>query len=173
MSLINKGVSYEPGKWIGFIQDGEEGRIIGLLKDVRDSAASLNPALKNQRLDIVLKVIEEGEWLIHNKSDSEFPQVESNYLLDLSKAKNKIANYRQNSEGGCISCISLRSHSPFPGDYIKYCGKYEDEKLANEEWNNNTSQSTRIKKFYEIGCDDKEPIIKRKLEEVLKEHKNE
>jgi len=169
---LNKPVKYIPGKYLSYIQ-GQGERIIGLLKDVRDSVALLRPDLKNQRLDIVLEVIEEGKWILQEKTDKMNSNIELNYEVDLTIARDIVNNYRNGSEGGCKSCSLRRVYTPMEGERFTYCSKHENEDFAINNWNINNSQSPTIKEFYEKGCDEKEIVFARKLEEILQEHKNE
>jgi hypothetical protein len=170
--VLEQEIKYKVCDEVRYTQS-EEAKIINLLKDVRRSVAILKPVLSNHRLDTILEVIERGNWIIQDKVNPKEPLVALNYNVDLSEAKNLVGQYRQHSEGGCQSCKAIRHYMPFQGDYFKYCSKVEDEEFAKSNWSNHNSASSTIRKFYPTGCDDKEPIHKRKLEEVLKDHKNE
>ena len=161
---ISDGIRYTPS---------EEEKVIRLLKDVRDNVSLLRPDLEKQRLEIILEVVEKGKWELQDlnvpntKSLDSLKQIELIYNIDLSQAKNIIAQYRHDSEGGCESCVKRGHYMPFSDEHVFFCSKYESpEKL-------DFGNSPRRIKFNETGCDEKEPILKRKLEEVLKEHKNE
>jgi hypothetical protein len=164
--VLEQPIKYKVCDGVRYTQNPET-KILNLLRDIRRSVAILKPLISNHRLDNILEFVERGEWIIEAKVNTKEPLVVLNYNIDLSEAKNLVLQYRQNSEGGCQSCEHLKNHTPLPGERIKYCNEYEDEKLASENWTINTSESPRISKFYKIGCDVKVPILKRKLEEVL------
>ncbi len=167
---LNDLSEYTVPQRIKSTKDAEQ-QIIDLLIDVRDNICFVRPDFENQRLDAVLEIVEKEKWVFQKGVHPRKPWVESNYKIDFSEAKQLIINYRFNSEGGCQSCLSLRSYTPFPGDHFKYCEEVEDENFAINNWSNDNSQSPTIKKFYEIGCKNRKPIISRKLEEVLAGYK--
>jgi hypothetical protein len=164
--VLEQPIKYKVCKGVGYTQN-EETKILNLLRDVRASVTLLRPDMAKQRLDIILEAVEKGELILQKSVDSKKSWVELNYNIDLSDAQQIISNYRRNSEGGCQSCISLRSYTPFPGDYFKYCKEVENEAFAIDNWNNNTSESPTIRKFYDIGCENRKPIISKRLEELL------
>lgn len=150
---------------------GEENRVIGMLKDVRLNLSMLDKDFKGKSLQEILKIIEEDKLIIKHKSDNENPQAEIVYEIDLSNARTRINNYRHDSEGGCQSCKLKKVYTPLQGEHFTYCEKVEDEVFARDNWSLTNSQSPRISQFYKTGCGEKEPILKRKLEEVLKDYK--
>lgn len=159
MSLEQKN-KYKIPEYIKKIKD-REGQVLVLLRDVRDCVALLKPVLKNQGLDAILKVVEEGEWSIQDKVDPIKTEVEINYNIDLSQAKCIISQYRRDSEGGCQSCNYINSYMPCQDEHVTYCSLYEKAGVVGE------GSSPRIAQFSKTGCADKEPRLKRKLEEVL------
>lgn len=165
---LNKLYTYEPWKGIGFIQNPEK-RIIGLLEDVRNNAALLIPELKDIRLNAILEVVEKGEWKIKVKEKQEMPQVELNYKIDLSKAKEMLDNYRNIYENQCRYCNNYTKFNNREKNLTgAYCKKGETDK--NIDWfpiSNNTS--LRIRGNSKNHCKDRIPKIK-SIEEILQEH---
>lgn len=153
---IKNNLTYEPP----FKELEKEEEIISLLNDVKDSLYILDESI-NIPLDKIVSVI-----------DKEVYDIKQNSFLfnsiNLSQAKNFLDSYRYKSEGGCRSCQEMRRIKPLPDETILYCGLYENEEeaLANM---NNSSQSDRIKKYFEKGCDKRKAIF-RPLEEVLKNY---
>jgi hypothetical protein len=164
--VLEQEIKYKVCDEVRYTQN-EESKILNLLRDVRASVALLRPDMTNQRLDAILEVVEKGEWIIEDKVNPKEPLVALNYNIDLSEANNLVRQYRQHSEGGCQSCLSRKIYSPMQGESFTYCNMRETEAFAKENWTINISKSPRIEKFSKTGCDDKTPILKRKLEEVL------
>jgi hypothetical protein len=159
--VISDGIKYT---------QNEEEKIIRLLKDVRENICLLRPDLANQELDTVLEAIEKGEWNLQNLNIpgkelfDPIKQIEVNYHIDLSQAKEIIDNYRHFSEGGCRPCINLIN---FPKDMetCQYCKIGENEDSLKDT--NVSNKSPKVQEFYKRGCDDRCPVLKRRLEEVL------
>ena len=159
---LEQNFVYVPWKGIGFIP-GEEGRMIGLLKDVRENLVALNTEFSNKKLKEILNAVEEGELKIKsNKINEESPKAEIIYTVDLSKAKQRVNQYRHDSEGGCKSCKKFGHYMPLQDEHVLYCKAHEKCDVVD------SGESPRISKFYKNGCDEKDIIIQRKLEEILK-----
>jgi len=164
--VLEQEIKYKVCDGVRYTQNPET-KILNLLRDVRASAAILKPILSNHRLDTILEVVERGYWIIENKVNPKEPLVALNYNVDLSQATNLVRQYRHDSEGGCQSCKAIRHYMPFQDEHVLYCSKYEKQDVTD------SGHSPRIEKFSKTGCNDKEQILGRKLEEVLKEHLNE
>lgn len=162
MSLELK-YKYKVCKGVGYTNH-EEQKIIRLLKDVRTSVALLRPDFENKRLEDILEVVEKGKLIFQKEANPEEIWVELNYKIDLSEAKEIIDDYRYKSEGGCQSCKRKASFMPFSDEHVTYCSLYENESTTNE------GSSPRITQFYNTGCDDKEVIFNKKIEEIIKEN---
>lgn len=162
---LEQNFVYTPWEGIKFIQDGEEGRILGLLKDVRANLSILKPNFSNQNLKEILVLVEGKELILQARPNEKEPHAEINYRIDLSNAKQRIDQYRRDSEGGCQSCKRLRHFMPLQDEHVYFCNKYENNDVTD------SGHSPRLERFYKTGCDEKEFIIGRKLEEVLKDFK--
>lgn len=142
-----------------------EGQVLGLLRDVRANVCLLRPDISSHGLDVILKAVEEGEWILQKKDNAVLKkkgeEAELNYNIDLYQAKYLIGQYRRDSEGGCRPCIHIRSYMPCQDEHVTYCNLYEKEGVVSE------GSSPRIAEFYKRGCDDRDPVLKRKLEEIL------
>jgi len=161
---LEQNFVYKVWKGVDYIQ-GEGERIIGLLKDVRLNLSMLDKDFEGKSLQDILEVVEKNELVIKHQSNDENPQAEISYNIDLSYAKNRINQYRNDSEGGCKSCKRLRHYMPLQDEHVLFCDKYEKKDIVD------SGHSPRITQFFKTGCGEKETIISKKLEEVLKNHR--
>ncbi len=164
---LNQSFIYEPLKGIEYTQN-KELKIIRLLQDVRENAGLLRPDLENIRLDTVLEVVENGKWEIQARTNPKNPQVELNYLIDLSKAKKIVDEYRNLSEGGCEYCTNYtKFHNEEKNLTGVYCKAEETE--ANINWLPIASNNTlKIRDASRNHCPDRIPRL-RLLEEILQD----
>ena len=166
--MLEQEYKYVIPKHIGEMKD-KEGQVLALLRNVRNDVVILNGKAAIAGLQDILDFVEKGEWIIPKKVDTELGFLDKdiekrsriNYNINLSEAKQIIDNYRNDSEGGCQSCINIKSHYPVPNETSRYCKIFETEKTSDQEF------SPMLEKYYKTGCKDKEPILKRKLEELL------
>lgn len=165
MSLELK-YKYKVCKGVGYTNH-EEQKIIRLLKDVRTSVALLRPDFESKRLEDILEVVEKGKLIFQKEANPEEIWVELNYKIDLSEAKEIIDDYRYKSEGGCQSCKNLGKFYRDMETY-RYCKIGEDE--SSVVGLPISDQSSKINKFYKEGCGDKDPVFKKKIEEIIKEN---
>jgi hypothetical protein len=155
--MIKNNLTYEPPmKEIQVELD-----ILTLLNDVRVDFHRLNYPIVKSSLKGFLKIIESGECNIEEE------KAPFNYSVDLSKAQSLIQDYRRKSEGGCQSCKKFKIFKPFSDETLKYCDFSENQKIALDNFNNMSSLSPRLQKFYNSGCEEKRPIFNKTIEELL------
>ena len=138
--------------------------VLGMLREVRSEISDLDSSFKNKTLKEVLWVIEEGTYRIDGTVRK---------VINLSHAKEVISKYRENSEGGCLSCVSLGKETIDAQDGSSgwYC------KVSDPDYNRNTrgeepgvrygGSSPKIKEHYKNPCGDWKPKFPKKLEILL------
>ncbi len=155
---IKNNMTYEPP----FKELEKEEEIISLLNDVKNSFCILDASIKLPiHLDEIVSII-----------DKEVYDIEQNPFLfnsiNLSQAKNLLNDYRYKSEGGCQSCQKIKYFKPLPDETLSYCSLSEKQEDAIADMDA-SSQSERIKQYFQKGCEERKPIF-RLLEEVLKNY---
>ena len=148
-----------------------EEQVLHLLRNIKSNVALLNKDVSLLNLQDILSIVERGEFILlktrsvgNNLERDTEKEVKIDYNIDLYQAENLVRQYRQNSEGGCQSCEHIKSYMPCQDEHVTYCSLYEKHDLVD------SGSSPRITQFSKIGCGDKKSILKRKLEEVLKDH---
>ena len=169
---LSEKYTYKISKRIKKINNPEK-QIMPLLEDVRGNVSLLRSDISNQRLDIVLKVIEKGEWILQNlnapnkEAFDPVKEVELNYQIDLSEAQSLIQDYRRNSEGGCESCTNLKKHYIVNETY-RFCKINEDEGSVKDL--PDSRMSPTVEKYSKKGCNDIDRFFSKTIEQILKEN---
>jgi hypothetical protein len=139
-----------------------ERQLVELIQDVRTSISELDLHFEDKPYAEVLRVIEkERSYDIRDGGLSNHSLVR----INLSQAASLIHIYREGSEGGCRACIGLGCERPLPGDVLFWCSKFE--KFDGEGEADLNCRSPRLKKYWDKGCEAREPRFKRTVEEVL------
>jgi|WetSurMetagenome_2_1015567.scaffolds.fasta_scaffold1236104_1 hypothetical protein len=152
--VLQSKLTYEPP----IEEIKSEGDVIVLLDDVAANLHSVGYPTPMVSLREFLPIIKKGKYKIQGKDKFSITSV------DLSKARDLIADYRRKSEGGCQSCNHIGKHMPFPDEHVTYCGLYEAEDVVSE------GSSPRINKYYNKGCNERAPIFSKTIETILKKH---
>jgi hypothetical protein len=146
----------------------KEEQLIDFLKEIKSSIGRylniVNLTSPKESLKDILKIVEEGKYEGRRNTTVTLEQ-DPIYRIDLSKAKQIIYNYRRNSEGGCQSCKKIASYMPCQDEHVTYCTLFEVADVVS------SGSSPRISAFYQAGCNDRKPVFKRKLEEILEGQK--
>ncbi|MBR9702251.1 hypothetical protein GOV13_05015 [Candidatus Pacearchaeota archaeon] len=138
-----------------------EKNLVLLLKNVRSDINGLG-SIKINRLDQALNYIERGSCDSERKMEGNV-----HLIVDLSKAQKLVRDYKFKSEGGCRSCTNhkLVKDPDFGGQEIRaYCKIGESAASIKDR----IDYSPKIRKYFEIGCEDRKPIF-RSIAEVLSE----
>lgn len=142
--------------------------IIGLLKDVKETFSKLDPKFKKKSLRDILKLIEKG-------SDNECKiriKGKIPYEVDISEAAQVIEFYREHSEGGCKSCVSLRQETidaqdATSGWYCQVSDPDYDANVIGRPGVRYSGFSPKVNKHYENPCEDWAPHFQKRLEELI------
>jgi len=139
-----------------------ERQLVELIQDVRTSISELDLHFEDKPYAEVLRVIEkERMYDIRDGGLSNHSLVR----INLSQAASLIHGYREGSEGGCRACIGLHCEKPIPDGLFFWCSKFE--KYDGEGESDCNYQSPRVKKYWDKGCEAREPRFKKTVEEVL------
>lgn len=136
--------------------------VLGMLEEVRSEISDLDSSFRNKTLKEVLGIIEKGSYRIDGTVKK---------VIDLSDARGVISAYKENSEGGCQSCVSLGSETlcAEDGECGHYC-KVSDpdyDKEARGVGVKYSGFSPKIKEHYENPCKDWKPKFPQTLEVLL------
>ena len=164
MTLISR-VKYHAA--IKRLEDISPEAVLGMLKDVGQDIARLNRSFKDTKLAEVLKIVEQREYTIKGRVTT---------VVDLSSAKGIVDTYREHSEGGCHSCVSLGRETIDAQDAESgwYCGVSDrdyDRVNAGIETRHGcryTGFSPKVKKHWKSPCDSWKPRFSPKLDELVR-----
>lgn len=137
----------------------KEEQVIELIKDVAVDIHMLGFPVGDYNTKSILRQIEHGKYDAPKQKGNNFF-----YSVDLSKAQSLIEDYRRNSEGGCQSCKEKGMHKPYPDETLIYCRLYENHKELDL-----VGSSPRVNEFYKKGCEDRKPIFKKTIEEIVEQ----
>ena len=133
--------------------------VLEMLRDVRSEIGKLEGSFASVGLKRVLEVVEKGGYKVNGHVLTR---------IDLSSAKEVVEAYREHSEGGCQSCVSLG------GDVINddmdtffYCEVREDHERTPKKCGYNTGLSPETEKHYESPCGSWKPRFSPPLEKLL------
>jgi len=134
----------------------KERDLLDLLSDVQRELNSFS-RLKSSKLSHILEFIEkevfDGNLMVGRGN--------VRYLVDLSKAKGLIEEYKWKSEKGCQSCVE-RAEIHKDNVIYSYCRLTENEKDVDAE----KGHSPKIERYSEKSCKNKIPFF-RSIKEIL------
>jgi hypothetical protein len=143
--------------------DGDQG-LMAMFVDLKESMELMHPGWKTLTLLDLLHQVEKGDWTIGGPFSA--PGTET--VVNLSEANTAVRDYRRASEGGCQSCKHCRYVKPLPDETVKYCGLKEDEEIILKMWAKvDRNLSPEIARFWDKGCDVKDPILAKTVEQLL------
>ena len=160
MALVSM-VKFETG--IKQLKDVNPVSVKAMLYTIRTEIGRVDPYFADRNLAEVLAVVESGTYQMNGSIA---------IRIDLSPAKSVIKTYREHSEGGCRSCLSLarRNIPAIDASSGLYC------KVSDPDYDTQGDRlrahicglSPKVKRHYESACDAWTPGFSPKLEELVK-----
>lgn len=163
MALVTN-VKYEP--LIKKFENISPANVLNMLKDVRADIGRLDPNFANADLLTVLKAVETGKHEIKGAVS---------IRVNLSSAQGIIETYREYSEGGCHSCVSLGREviDAQDAEVAWYCmvedPGYDKIKGSYTIGCDHSGHSKKTKKHYDTPCKAHKPRFSPKLEKLIAE----
>jgi len=132
--------------------------ILILLDDVRTSILQINPNFKGDLKNIV-KIVGTGIYEVNGEISKE---------LDLSSARGLIEYFREHSEGGCQSCISLGRQTIDAQDASSgfYC-QISDPDYDGKKGVKYAGFSPKVSRHYKNPCEVHNPFFSTTLDKLL------
>jgi hypothetical protein len=138
--------------------------VILMLQDVRVYIGKLETSFAKNDLSEIVAIVESGSYKINGSVST---------CVDLSSAKGVINTYREYSEGGCKSCISLGrevidAQDATTGWYCKISDPdYDADTPAKDQRVRYEGFSPKVKEYYDAPCNSWKPKFSLKLEELI------
>lgn len=138
--------------------------VLAMLRDVRTNIEKLESNFAIVDLTRVLQVVESGKYELNGDILTR---------INLSSAKKVINAYKEHSEGGCQSCVSLGRETIDAQDATSgwYCQVSDPDCNTNARGNEHRilyeGFSPKVKKHYHAPCDSWKPRFSPKLEVLI------
>lgn len=129
--------------------------------DIKSSISRLDNSFEKLKDKEILKIIEEGKYKIKNE--------QFDTIIDLSYAEAIISSYRENSEGGCQSCVSNHTYVIDAQDHSSqdYCAVSKPNYLDLYELRK-AGLTKKIHEHYHSPCSEWKPKFSPTIEKLLK-----
>ncbi len=132
--------------------------------DIKSSISKLDNSFENLSNKEILKIIEKGKYKIKNE--------QFDTIIDLSRPEVVMNIYRNDSEGGCQSCVSLGRETIDAQDATSgiYCKKSDPDYNSHaigEPGVKYEGLSPKIRKHYNSPCKDWKPTFSPTIEKLL------
>ena len=165
MPLLQE-IKYEEktGDWTNRPSEEVSKAVLSMLHDVRDSVGKLENSFLNVSLARVLEVVESGKYELNGNVSTR---------INLSSAKSVINSYREYSEGGCQSCVSLGRETIDAQDATsgRYCQvsdpDFNKNAIGDELGVRHEGFSPKINKHYKNPCGDWKPKFLPTLDKLI------
>ncbi|MEK6873607.1 MAG: hypothetical protein AABW91_02085 [Nanoarchaeota archaeon] len=162
MPLLQE-VKYKTG--IKRFEDISPQSVLSMLYDIRKSVGELDGTFVDSDLAEVLSVIEAGTYEINGTISTR---------IDLSFAKSIVKFYREHSEGGCQSCISLGretidAQDATSGWYCEVSDPDFDKNAVNRPGVRYSGFSPKTNKYYQSPCKDWKPKFSPTLDKLIRQ----
>ena len=138
--------------------------VLSMLHEVRADLEKLDGSFADLDLTRVLAVVEAGKYEINGSVLTR---------IDLSSAKRVVKAYRENSEGGCKSCVNLGRETIDAQDATSgwYCRlddpDYDKNAVGDRLGVRYEGFSPKVTRHYNTPCDSWKPKFSPKLEELI------
>jgi len=128
--------------------------------DIKLNISKLDESFGKLESKEILKIIEKGEYKINNE--------QFDIRIDLGNPKAIISTYRNNSEGGCQSCVSRHTYIIDAQDpnLELYCGFSKPNYLDLNDLREK-GLTDKIMKHYNTPCEDWKPTFSPTIEKLL------